>query len=69
MALVLAFGLTFAQESMSDTNDPADKIIRDDDLLRYNLDPDRSTINQMPAESDAEGSAGRRQRRFGKHAQ
>jgi hypothetical protein len=57
MAVVLVFGLTFAQDTMTDTKDPADKIIRDDDLLRDTLDPDRATINQMPAESDAEGSA------------
>ncbi len=57
MAFVLTFGLAFAEDNATKTNDIGDKVIRNDDLLHLKLDPDRATVNQMPAESEAEGSA------------
>jgi hypothetical protein len=57
MGLVLSFGLAYAEEGMSGTKDMGNKMISNDDLLRYDLDQDRATINQMPAESGSEGSA------------
>ncbi len=57
--LVLAFGFAHAEDSISsgvgDTND--NNMIRNDDLSHIQLDPDRATMNQMPAESEIEGSA------------
>ncbi len=57
MTFVLTFGLAFAEDSVTDTGDTNDKMIRNDDLLNLKLDPDRATVNQMPSESSAEGSA------------
>jgi len=55
IAAVLTFGSALAGETF-------DKMIRNDDLLQYKLDQDRSTVNQLPALPDAgisgaEGSA------------
>ncbi len=57
MAFVLAFGLVYAEDSVTETKDANDKMIRNDDLLHLKLDPDRATVNQMPSEFNAEGSA------------
>ena len=57
MGLVLSFGLANAEEGTSSTKDMGNKMISNDDLLRYDLDQDRATINQMPAEPGSEGSA------------
>jgi hypothetical protein len=57
MALVLSFGLAFGADSMSNPGNTSDKMIRDDDLERYSPNPDRATVNQMPVEPGAEGSA------------
>jgi hypothetical protein len=62
VAAVMTFGLAQAAETMPAPIDSTDKMIRNDDLLRYNLDQDRGTINQLPAlpgadVSGAEGSA------------
>jgi hypothetical protein len=57
MGLVLSLGMAYAEESTGGAGDTSDKIIRDEDLLRYELDQDRATINQMPAEPGMEGSA------------
>lgn len=60
MAIVLTFGMALAEDSTTqkDSSDITIRdMIRDDDLPRINLDKDRATINQMPAETGAEGSA------------
>ncbi len=57
IALVLTFGFTYAEDGLNDTKITDDKVIRNDDLLHIKLDPDRATVNQMPSESIAEGSA------------
>jgi hypothetical protein len=57
IGLVLSLGMAYAEESMSVTKGTGDKMISNDDLLRYNLDQDRATINQMPAVPGSEGTA------------
>ncbi len=58
VALVLAAGLAYAENSVyTGTGDKNDKMIRNDDLSHIQLDPDRATLNQMPAESEVEGVA------------
>ncbi len=57
MALVLFVGLTYAADTMPAGEDTGDKMIRNEDLSHIQLDPDRATLNQMPAESEIEGSA------------
>ncbi len=56
MVLVLATGLTYAAD-LPATGDTGDKMVRNEDLSHIQLDPDRATLNQMPAESEIEGSA------------
>jgi hypothetical protein len=57
MGLVLSLGMAYAEEGSSGIEYPSDKMIRDDDLPRLNLDQDRATVNQMPAVPGREGSA------------
>jgi hypothetical protein len=57
ITLVLTFGLAYAEDSVTDTKNTNEKVIRNDDLLHIKLDPDRATVNQMLSESIAEGSA------------
>jgi hypothetical protein len=57
MGLVLSLGMAYGEEGTGGIVYPSEKMIRDEDLSRYNLDQNRSTINQMPAEPGAEGSA------------
>jgi len=57
IGLIFSLGMAYAEEGIGGARDTTDKMIRDDDLLRYNLDQDRATINQMPAEPGSEGSA------------
>jgi hypothetical protein len=57
MGLVVSLGLAYAEESMGSAGDTGDKIIRDDDLLHFDLDQNRATINQLPAAPGTEGSA------------
>jgi hypothetical protein len=57
ITLVLTFGLACAEDSVTDTRNTNEKVIRNDDLLHIKLDPDRATVNQMLSESIAEGSA------------
>ncbi len=57
VALVLTAGFVFADDSATWTKDNGDKIIRNDDLSHIDINQDRATINQMPAESGAGGSA------------
>ncbi len=58
MVLVLAAGLAYAEDSVyTGTDDRNDKMIRNEDLSHIQLDPDRATLNQMPAESEVEGVA------------
>ncbi len=57
-AFVLASGLAYAEDSVSSgIEDTNDNTIRNEDLSHIQLDPDRATLNQMPAESEMEGSA------------
>ena len=55
VVLVLSFGIAYADDSGIASKN-TDKMIRDDDLLRYNLDKDQGTVNQMPAEPETQGS-------------
>jgi hypothetical protein len=55
MAFIITFGLEFA-EDMSGPQGTGDKIIRDEDIQRLEMDQDRATVNQMPAESGTAGS-------------
>ncbi len=57
ITLVLTFGLVCAEDSMTDTKNTIDNVIRNDDLSRVKLDPDRATVNYMQSESIAEGPA------------
>ena len=61
MAIVLTFGIALAEDNAAQTKDPGNvtirDMIRDDDLPRINLDQDRATLNQTPAETGADGSA------------
>ena len=57
IAFVLAFGMAYADDAMPGSKDTGDKMIRDEDLQKYNKDQSQSTVNQMPAKPDAEGSA------------
>ena len=57
MAIVLTFGVALAEDNAAQTKDPGSVTIRDDDLPRINLDQDRATLNQTPAETGADGSA------------
>jgi hypothetical protein len=61
MAIVLTFGMALAEDNTTQTKGSGDitirDMIRDDDLPRINLDKDRATVNQMPAETGAGGSA------------
>jgi hypothetical protein len=56
IAIVLALGLALAEDRTSNAGNRSDQMIRDDDLLRFNLDQDRATINQMPAGAGEQGS-------------
>jgi hypothetical protein len=61
MAIVLTFGVALAEDNATQTKDPDGvtirDMIRDDDLPRIDLDQDRATVNQTPAEKGAGGSA------------
>ncbi len=57
MAFVFTVGFVLADDSMTETKDNGDKIIRNDDLSHIDINQDRATVNQMPAESGAGGSA------------
>jgi hypothetical protein len=57
MAIVLTFGMALAEDNAGQTKDPGNVTVRDDDLPRINLDQDRATLNQTPAETGADGSA------------
>lgn len=57
MGLVLSLGIAYAGDGAGGAMYPSERMIRDDDLPRLNLDQDRATVNQMPANPGAEGSA------------
>jgi hypothetical protein len=61
MAIALSFGVALAEDNTTQTKDPGSvtirDMIRDDDLPRINLDKDRATVNRVPAENGAGGSA------------
>lgn len=52
--LILALGMAYADETQPGTGD---KMIRDDDLERYNFDQGKGTFNLMPALPEETGSA------------
>jgi len=54
MALALAVGLAYTEDTMPAAGAMGDKIIRNEDLSHIQLDPDQATLNRMPAESSAE---------------
>src|SRR5512147_119611 len=56
IAVVLSMGLAIAEDRTTNAGSRSDQMIRDDDLLRFNLDQDRATINQMPAGLGEQGS-------------
>ncbi len=56
LLLVFVFASVYAEESGTRTDDTSGKIITNDDLSRIVLDPDRATVNQMPAASEEEGA-------------
>jgi len=51
IAVVLASGLVYAEDTMSN-----DKIYRDDDIKNYDQDRGMGTVNVMPSEPITEGS-------------
>jgi hypothetical protein len=53
---VLTFGYEFAEQSAPGNSDTGPKMIRDEDIQHYDIDQDRATVNQMPAQSGSEGS-------------
>jgi hypothetical protein len=57
MVFVLAVGMAYADDVIPGNKDTGDKMIRDEDLQKYNLDQSQSTVNQMPSVPGAEGSA------------
>jgi hypothetical protein len=57
-AFVLAAGLAYAEDRIySGIGDTNNTMIHNEDLSHIQLDQDRATLNQMPAESEIEGSA------------
>jgi hypothetical protein len=58
IVLVLAFGIAYADELQPGDGYSSDKMIRDDDIQKYNQDTDQSTVNQTPVLPDEiKGSA------------
>lgn len=53
-----AFGIAYADDTMPGNADTGDKMIRNEDLKKYDHDQGQGTVNQMPAVKDEEGSAG-----------
>jgi len=67
LVIVLAFGMAYADDTMQWNydhrknndqwnNDKGDKLILDQDLLKYDQDQKQGTIDQMPAKPGAGGS-------------
>lgn len=52
MVFVLAFGMAYADEMQPGDGYTSDKMIRDEDVLKYDHDMDHGTVNQMPALPD-----------------
>jgi len=59
MVFVFAFGMAYADELQPGEGYTSDKMIRDDDILKYDHDDmERGTVNQLPALPDeVKGSA------------
>ena len=57
MAIVLGFGMAYAEDMIPGNKDTGEKMIRNEDLEKYNQDQSKSTVNQMPSRPGAEGSA------------
>lgn len=57
VVFVLAWGTVYAEEMMPANKDSSDNLILDQDILKYNQDQNQNTINPMPAEPGAGGSA------------
>jgi hypothetical protein len=58
MLLVLAFGIAYADELQPGDGYSSDKMIRNEDIQKYDQDMGQGTVNQMPALPDeVKGSA------------
>jgi hypothetical protein len=57
IVLVLAFGMAYADELRSGDGYASDKMIRDEDIQKYDQDMGPGTTNQMPALPEIQGSA------------
>ena len=57
MALVLAVGMANAGDLQHGDGFTSDKMIRDEDIRKYDQDMGPGTINQMPALPEVRGSA------------
>ena len=58
LVIMAAFGMAYADDMMPGNKDTGDKMVRDDDLQKYDRDLTQGTVNQMPSEQGAEGTAG-----------
>ena len=57
MVFVLAFGIAYADGLQPGDGYTSDKMIRDEDIQKYDQDMGPGTINQMPALPEVRGSA------------
>jgi hypothetical protein len=57
IVLVLAFGIAYADELQPGYGYTSDKMIRDEDIQKYDQDTNRGTTDQMPALPEVRGSA------------
>jgi len=57
MVFVLAVGMTHADDLQPGDGYTSDKMIRDEDIQKYDQDRGPGTINQMPALPEVRGSA------------
>jgi hypothetical protein len=57
MVFILAFGMAYADELQPGYGYTSDKMIRDEDIQKYDQDMGPGTTNQMPALPEVRGSA------------
>jgi hypothetical protein len=57
IVFVLSFGMAHAGDLQSGDGYTSDKMIRDEDIRKYDRDMGSGTINQMPALPEVRGSA------------
>jgi hypothetical protein len=57
MVFVLAFGPAYADDMMQESKETGEKMIRDQDLQKYEQDQEKSTVTQMPSVPGEGGSA------------